>query len=106
MKTSFVSVLGFALALSLATTGGLDARSRDRDRDQDIARRALQSGEVLPITRILELAAQHQPGDVIEVQLDERRGRLEYQIKVLAASGRVVELALDARTGALVRFED
>jgi uncharacterized membrane protein YkoI len=106
MKRSLVTALGFAVLFSLAATDGTAAQRRGRDRDEDVARQALQRGEVLPIARILQLAAQHQPGDVIEVQLDERRGRLEYQLKVLAPSGRVVELALDARTGALLRLED
>ena len=106
MKKSLVSALGLALLISLTATDGAVAQRRGRDRDEDVARQALQRGEVLPIARILELVAQHQPGDVIEVQLDERRGRLEYQIKVLAPSGRVVDVALDARTGALVRLED
>jgi uncharacterized membrane protein YkoI len=104
MKKPLVLALGFALMFSFAD--GAAARSRDRDRDQDLARQALQRGEVLPIARILELVAQHLPGDVIEVQLDERRGRLEYEIRVLTPSGRVRELVLDARTGAFVRFED
>jgi len=104
MKKAFVFALGLSLALSFADGAG--ARSRDRNDDQDLARQALQRGEVLPIARILELVAQHLPGDVIEVQLDERRGRLEYEIRVLTPSGRVRELVLDARTGAFVRFED
>jgi len=104
MKRSFVFALSFALLLPLAD--GASARERGRDRDQDTARQALQRGEVLPISRILELVAQHLPGDVIEVQLDENRGRLEYEIRVLTPSGRVRELVLDARTGAFVRFED
>jgi uncharacterized membrane protein YkoI len=104
MKRSLVFALGVALLFPLAD--GAAARSRDRDRDQDLARQALQQGEVLPIARILELVAQHLPGDVIEVQLDENRGRLEYEIRVLTPSGRVRELVLDARTGAFVRFED
>ena len=100
--------LAFALGLALLSPSvdGAAARSRDRNRDQDIARQALQRGEVLPIARILELVAQHQRGDVIEVQLDERRGRLEYEIRILTPQGRVRELVLDARTGAFVRFED
>lgn len=102
MKKVFVFALGIALVLPLAD--GAAARSRDRDRDQDLAREALQRGEVLPIARILELVAQHLPGDVIEVQLDERRGQLEYEIRVLTPTGRVRELVLDARTGAFVRF--
>ena len=100
--------LGFALgiALLLPLADGVVARERGRDRDQDLAREALKAGEVLPISRILQLVAQHLPGDVIEVQLDERRGRLEYEIRVLTPSGQVRELVLDARTGAFVRFED
>lgn len=104
MKKAFALALGLALASSLADD--VAARSRDRDDDQDLARQALQRGEVLPIARILELVAQHLPGDVIEVQLDERRGRLEYEIRVLTPAGRVRELVLDARTGAFVRFEN
>ena len=107
MKKSLVVALGFALMCSFAADGA-SARSNDRrnNDDQDLARQALQRGEVLPIARILELVAQHQPGDVIEVQLDERRGRLEYEIRILTPQGRVRELVLDARTGAFVRFED
>jgi uncharacterized membrane protein YkoI len=104
MKQTLVFALGFALLFSSADVA--TARSRDRDRDQDIARQALQRGEVLPIARILQLVPQHQRGDVIEVQLDERRGRLEYEIRILTPEGRVRELVLDARTGAFVRFED
>jgi uncharacterized membrane protein YkoI len=104
MKRSLVFALGLALLLPLAD--GAAARSRDRDDDQETARQALKQGEVLPIARILELVAQHLPGDIIEVQLDQNRGRLEYEIRVLTPSGRVRELVLDARTGAFVRFED
>ena len=104
MKNSLVFALGLVLLLPLAD--GAAARSRDRHHDQDIARQALQRGEVLPISRILQLVPQHQRGDVIEVQLDENRGRLEYEIRILTPSGRVRELVLDARTGAFVRFRD
>jgi uncharacterized membrane protein YkoI len=105
MKKSLAFALGLALLTSWTSTDAA-AQRRGRDDDQDLARQALQRGEVLPIARILELVAQHLPGDVIEVQLDERRGRLEYEIRVLTPSGRVRELVLDARTGAFVRFED
>jgi uncharacterized membrane protein YkoI len=106
MKTSLACALGLGVLLSLAATEGVAQRNKGGDDDQDLARQALKAGEVLPIAKILELVAQHLPGDVIEVQLDERRGRLEYEIRVLTPSGRVRELVLDARTGAFVRFED
>ena len=106
LKKSLVTALGFALLFSLAATDGTAAQRRGRDNDQDQAREAVRRGEVLPIARILQLVAQYQPGDVIEVQLDENRGRLEYEIRVLTPAGRVRELRLDARTGAFVRFDD
>jgi uncharacterized membrane protein YkoI len=105
MKKSLVTALGFALLFSLAATDS-SAQRRGRNNDQDQAREAVRRGEVLPIARILQLVAQYQPGDVIEVQLDENRGRLEYEIRVLTPAGRVRELRLDARTGAFVRFDD
>ena len=104
MKQTLVLALGLALAFSLADVAA--ARSRDRNDDQDLARQELQRGNVLPISRILQLVAQYVPGDVVEVQLDERRGRLEYEIRVLTPMGQVRELRLDARTGEFVRFED
>jgi uncharacterized membrane protein YkoI len=94
-------VIALALAAVIASGAAL---SRDRDRDHDLARSALQRGEVLPIARILTLAAQILPGDVIEVELKERRGRLQYELKVLTPTGRVRELTLDARDGR--RIED
>ena len=106
MKKSLVVALGLALLFSFADGAGARSNDRRNNDDQDLARRALQRGEVLPIARILQLVPQHQPGDVIEVQLDERRGRLEYEIRILTPQGRVRELVLDARTGAFVRFED
>lgn len=95
----------------IALAGGSDAwaRPRDRDRDHgdnDMARAALQRGEILPITRILPLVAQYLPGDVVEVKLNTRRGHLNYEIKVLTSSGRIRNLVLDARTGASVAIED
>jgi uncharacterized membrane protein YkoI len=100
-------VLAFAMLVALAASDGAAARSRDRDDgDQDTARAALQRGEVMPIARILELVGQHLPGDVVEVELDTRKGRLTYEIKVLTPQGRVRELVLDARTGAYIAIED
>ncbi len=105
MKNALAPAL--AVVIALAANGDGWARPRDRDRgDNDLARAALQRGEILPITRILPLVAQYLPGDVVEVRLDTRRGRLNYEIRVLTSSGQVRKLVLDARTGASVAIED
>jgi uncharacterized membrane protein YkoI len=101
--------LALALAGLILTTlgaGGASAR-RPREHDNDFARSALQRGEVLPIRRLLSIAAQYLPGEVVEVKLEPRQsGDLRYKMRVLTPSGRIRELVLDARTGEYIGIED
>ena len=47
------------------------------------------------------------PGDVIEVELEsDRKQALVYEIKILTRTGRVREVRIDARTGAVLSTED
>lgn len=94
------------LALAAASPSTGLAREHHH-RDSDMARNALQRGEVLPIPRVLALAGQYLPGDVVDVRLDPRRsGDLLYRIRVLTHAGHIEELVLDARTGMFLRIED
>jgi uncharacterized membrane protein YkoI len=74
--------------------------------EHDLARDALGRGAALPLTTILTIAGRYQPGDIIEVELDEDDGHLVYELKVLTRSGQVREVHLDARNGALLKIED
>lgn len=79
----------------------------DKDaREHDAIRGALQRGEVQPLAKILTIAQEKVPGDVIEVELETERGVLIYEIKVLTQSGRVREVKIDARTGTVLTVED
>jgi len=70
--------------------------------DHDRARRLYQSGEILPLTAILEQAAKLQPGRVLEVDLERSRGRWLYELEILDDHGQVWELKLDAASGELI----
>jgi uncharacterized membrane protein YkoI len=71
-----------------------------------VVREALRRGEVLPLVKILEIANQQVPGDVIEVELEDEKSALVYEIKILTSVGRVREVKIDARTGAVLKIED
>jgi uncharacterized membrane protein YkoI len=75
--------------------------------DQAEARMLLQRGEILPLGRILQIVQGRVPGDIIEVELDrsDKHG-WEYEVKVLAANGRVIEVDVNARDGAIRKIED
>jgi uncharacterized membrane protein YkoI len=95
------------LTIAIAACSTTAAAREHHNRDSDFARGALQRGEVLPVERVLALAHQQLPGDVVEVRLEPHRGgHLTYEIRVLTPSGQIRDLVLDARTGAFVKIEE
>jgi uncharacterized membrane protein YkoI len=79
----------------------------DRERsEQDAIRRAVQRGELLPLPRILTIAQSKVAGDIVKVDLEYETWGIKYEVKILTASGRVREVELNARTGALIKIED
>lgn len=105
MKSAHPIVKGVLLSLlSLGMTAGVVAKDKS---EHDSIREALRRGEVLPLEKILDIAAMQVPGDVIEVELERRKDRtLIYEIKILTQSGRVREIKIDARTGVVLTIED
>ena len=96
-----------AIFVQGVTLSYADDESRARHaREHEEMRAALQRGEALPLARILAIAQEKVPGDVIEVELENKRGALVYEIKVLTESGRVREIKIDARQGTILKIED
>ena len=59
----------------------------------------------LPLARILEIAARTAPGEVVKVELEDEHGVLAYELEIVTVRGRLIELRIDARTGAVLRRE-
>ncbi len=89
------------LCLALITLPG--ARASD-DRDHERARAAVQAGEVLPLPTLLDKLGRTHPGQVLELELEREEGRWVYEVKLLQADGRLLKLALDARTGQVLEL--
>lgn len=81
------------------------ARLACAEEDHETARRAVEAGELLPLSQILAAAHKSYPGRVLEVDLDREKGRYIYEIEVLLQDGRVIELTYDGRTGELLDTE-
>jgi uncharacterized membrane protein YkoI len=93
--------------VALSAFFGTAAMSRDaRDDDQERARIAFENGEILPIMDILARALELLPGDVVEVELQFEDEYISYEIDILTATGRVREVELDARTGAIIEISN
>ncbi len=94
------SALAVVLAMLLAS---LPARA---DSEHDRARAAVQAGKVLPLMTLLQRLEREQPGQVLEVELEQDDGRWIYEIKLLQQGGRLVKLEVDAATGAVLRRKE
>jgi len=65
-------------------------------------RAAIAVHKVVPVARAIRAIKARYPGDVVRVRLCEQRRRLIYVLTVLPRSGKVVHVAVDAATGAVV----
>lgn len=94
-----------SLIVVLLLSGSPGASMADRGDDHERARRALEAGEVLPLSRVLAHVERDYPGQVIEVELERDDGLWLYEVKLIRSGGAVIELKLDARSGELRRIK-
>ncbi|MRH22293.1 peptidase [Rhodovulum strictum] len=94
------------LLVCLGLSAGLALpAAADRDRDHDRAREALIRGEILPLHAILPDLETQFGGRVIKVELEREKRRLVYELKLITPEGRIVEIEVDAATGAILDTE-
>lgn len=70
--------------------------------DHDLARQALEAGEILPLRTIIEQIERDYPGQIIEVELERDAEQWVYDIKLLREHGALVKLKLNASDGTLL----
>ena len=96
--------LVFAPAFALGP--GAAPAHADRPHDHDRAREALEAGEILPLSTILQRVEREHPGQVLDVELERERehgdARWVYRIKLLRPGGTRAKLEVDARDGRVI----
>jgi uncharacterized membrane protein YkoI len=93
----FLATLAVVAALFYAAPGETQGRGGGHHgRDQDAAYRAMQQGDILPLSVILS-RVRVRNGRVIGADLDS--GGTVYHLTFMGPTGDVVRLHVDARTG-------
>jgi uncharacterized membrane protein YkoI len=105
LLSTLCSAFLFAGALIAPDAAGRDDRDRWRERGGDIARRAVEQGQILPLIEILGRLKDAIPGRIIEVELEREDGRYVYEIKAITDAGEVSEYEVDAATAAIIKFK-
>ncbi len=76
------------------------------DINAEQARRWVESGEILPLDKILAANREQLVGKILDIELEYEDGRRVYEIKLLDAKGQRLEYYFDALTGELFKMEN
>ena len=96
----FVALL--FLAFGVAAGGFLHADDRG---DHELARQALERGQVLPLRTVLDKVEREYQGQVLKVEFEEDDGRFFYEIRLLQKDGRMAKLEVDATDGRVLKVK-
>lgn len=92
------SMIVMALLLLTSTSYG--------NSGQDAARKALASGEILPLKTMLDLLEKALPNhNIIKVKFEQDDGLYIYELKVIDEKGVIREVEMNAKTGEILDIE-
>lgn len=74
--------------------------------DVELARDLVERGQILPLAKVLALLQARHPGQVVEVELEYSYGKLVYEVDMITRDGRLIEVDLDAATGAILDLDE
>jgi len=94
--------MSLVVVLALLLSAGPAAADDDSDR----AYRARERGEVRPLAEILAALERRVDGEVVGVEFESEDGRHVYEFEVITPRGRLLEVYVDAATGAILKRED
>lgn len=100
-RRNLLGMLFFAFCLP-----GLSITTKADGNDHDLARRASEAGEILPLRDILAIIERDFPGQIIEIELERDDGLWLYEIKLIRSGGMLAKIKLNARDGSLLKIKD
>ena len=94
-----------ALAFGAVSAGTAVSADGHRPDDHELARQALERGQVLPLRTVLERIEREYQGQVLKVEFERDDGRFIYEIRLLQADGRMAKLKVDAVDGRVLEVK-
>ena len=104
MNIAKTHTLHMALAIGVICLTGIGTLSSAiaSSGDHQRATQAVESGEILSLRVILERLESSNPGQVLEVELEQKKGAWIYELKILKTGGRLQKLKVNAKTGVVL----
>ena len=97
-----LTLLTLALLIAPVSAGG----QAQIPPDFELARDAVERGEILPLAEVLSRLQESHPGRVIEVELEYSDNILVYEVELVTDDGRLIEVDMNAATGEIVGMDE
>lgn len=91
------NVLVLFLAMLLIPASG-----QAEEADHDLAKHLKDSGEIIPLDKLIADVHRRHAGHILEVELEQKQGQYVYEIEMVDDDGMVQEYFYDAKTGELL----
>jgi uncharacterized membrane protein YkoI len=104
MRSQSSTVLALAILLAAGTVvaaGSADADEKDKKGKVEMAGAAK-----VTIDQAVKTASDKVPGKVIEAELESEHHKLIWEVEVVTAENKVMEIHIDAETGAVIDVEE
>jgi uncharacterized membrane protein YkoI len=103
MKTIRAFIVAATLAATLPGVASAqhhreDSLGADWRAQSDQARGGVQSGQLIPLSRVIDMIGRRVPGRVLDAGLEGSN----YRVRWAAADGRRIDFIVDARTGQIL----
>ncbi len=97
-----IASLSITVALLTGVTAPFTGKASGKLESQDVAREALERGEILPLEAVLSEIRKSIGGEVIGVELEREQGTWIYEVKIISSGKFVIEVSVDARTAKVI----
>jgi len=82
------------------------ARRHDDANEYDRIRDFVKAGKLLPLTAIKAQVAGRWPGEIVDVSVSHEHDAISYELRILGANGRMIEVEINAANGAILEVEN
>jgi uncharacterized membrane protein YkoI len=101
-RTYMVMALALGSLLLVSGPGWADKGKKDEDGKE---KAAMAAAAKVSIEQAIKTASEKAPGKVIEAELETKHGKTVWEVEVLSDDGKVVEVHVDAESGAVIDVE-
>lgn len=90
-------------AAVLASAGTVWSDSKE---GKKMSKAEMAAGVKVTIDQAIKAASDKAPGKVIEAEIEQKHGKIVWEVEVVTAEGKVLEVHVDADSGAVIDTEE